>query len=290
MDILIIGGGSWGRSLYNLFSKNHNLHLKIRDNKEKIAGYKCVNLYSEIENIQFDYVIFAVPSSNVPEAFSELDMHNNIKNSEIILASKGAYHENNILFSKFFQSHQIEVSFLSGPNFANEIEGNKSGSIIASQNIEKAKKIVKDLANENIEFHPSDDRIGVQICGIYKNICAILFGYLNAKKESENLKAKILTECIAELSYIIKRLGGNPQSAYSYSGIGDIVLSCYSNKSRNYKFGVLLHENSSLPQSFDFELYEGVYSVKTLSIICEEFMDELEILQKVVSLIMRIKK
>lgn len=282
MNIIIVGKGPWGIALYNILRLSNNVFLKLKKSDNN-ANDNCSLLnYSDFKE-KLDYIIFAVNSNSIDSAVSEYLDEANFKGTEIIIASKGLDNIKHTYLYDSLSKKGIEASFISGPNFAKELLLSKTSAMIASNSYERAKKIVKDLSSEKLQLHPTDDLKGVQICGAYKNICAIYFGYLNAKNESDNFKAKIFTQCLYELALIIQKLGGNSDTAYSYSGLGDMVLSCYSPKSRNFQLGYNLADSRS--ELVDYKLCEGILATKTLAIICKEFYCDLEILQKVVNLI-----
>ena len=306
--IQIIGAGVWGCALaLNYIRAGNQIILKTKKDIDflqikKFFSNFCVTTYNDkflknnFQNENFikiseecekniDFTIFAVDSKNLERALDEyLDSRSN---SDVIIATKGMHHEKVQLFSSYFYDKSINPSIISGPTFANELaQGEKSSAIIASNDLNHAKDIAGKLSTNHLTLHPSDDVIGTQICGIYKNICAIAFGYLEGKNSSNNFKAKILVESTQELSFILTRFGGMQETAISYAGLGDIVLSCYSSNSRNFRYGKLIAEKGAKQASIEFtECKEGVDSTYSLAKLCRAFYKHLNILPWVYELI-----
>jgi glycerol-3-phosphate dehydrogenase (NAD(P)+) len=283
--IQIIGAGSWGCALAKIFSESgYFVNLKTRTtSKTKETSQNLENYKITISNdytYSGDYNIFVVDSENLISCIEEFNDFTN----PVIIATKGMNHHKYCLYSTYFKDFLDNIYFLSGPNFANQVSGaENSACILASRNFDGAKEISANLANKKLSIHPSSDFIGVQISGIYKNICAIYFGYLSQTSATDNYKAKILTDCLNEMAYIIEKLEGDKSSALLYSGVGDLVLSCYSPVSRNYKLGYAIASKEL--DFLDKFLAEGINSAKSLKILCKDFYKELGILNKVINLI-----
>lgn len=268
LNILIIGEGAWGSALAVLARSNN--HIVTTETRTHVDA-----------SIPYDAIIFALPS----DALSNC-VENRLKivpKADIIIATKGMMHQELELFSTYFErKFNIEPIFLSGPNFANEVSRRLPASAdIACKNIEKAQKVCDYLSTEYFTLKPTDDDISVQLAGCYKNILAIYCGYLSGLNMGDNMRAKICTEGIAELKVICQKLGGKADTIDSYSGIGDIILSCFSDQSRNFRYGRQIatstHEN--------LVCVEGIKAAKSLAKLCNNFYKQLEILPKIVKLI-----
>jgi len=268
LNILIVGEGSWGSALAVVArSNNHNVITEARTHKN--------------DSIAYDSIIFAVPSdalSNCVENRLQI-----APKADIIIATKGMVHNEAELFSSYFKrKFNIEPIFLSGPNFAKEVANKLPASAdIACKNIEKAQKVCDYLSTEYFSLKSTDDIISVQLAGCYKNILAIYCGYLSALNMGDNMRAKICTEGIAELKVICQKLGGNAYTIDSYSGIGDIILSCFSDQSRNFRYGMQIAKS----KNENLGCVEGIKAAKSLAKLCKNFYKELEILPKIVKLI-----
>ena len=300
-NILIIGSGSWGTALAIVASySNNKVFLKTR--KQQLCGKINNSRHSPyLENviipasieavmefpIDIDLVIFAVPSEylleQLEEALSKLGL-----NIDIIIATKGMRNEGELFSAYFKRKWGIELIFLSGPNFAREVaNGLKSACDIVCTDIKKAKKVADYLTSDHFEIKTGSDIVSIQIAGCYKNVLAIYSGYISVLGFGENYKAKICTDGINELGFICERLGGEKESIYSYSGIGDLILSSYSVESRNYRFGTFIakqEKNNSILQQYS-GVIEGIVASKSLPKLCKSFYNELTILPKVTSLI-----
>ncbi len=300
--ILIVGAGSWGTALAVLANRvKHQVFLMVRNqevadklNSEHTIHYLAnVTLDANIHAVyeypdNIDLIIFAVPAEYLPDAFDKAVKRYG-SDIDMIIATKGMMPEG-ILFSDYFVSkYKISPIFLSGPTFAAEVAGGlPSACNIAAAMISKANEIASYLEDENFKIQTTTDIISVQIAGCYKNIMAIYLGYISQMSAGENYKAKIFTESIAELVRICEKFGGRRETIYSYAGIGDMILTSYSILSRNFRFGAMLAQhkknNISIKDS-NIGTIEGIFATKSLSKFCISFLNELEILPLVTSLI-----
>jgi glycerol-3-phosphate dehydrogenase (NAD(P)+) len=293
--IQVIGSGSWGTSLSIALSQKFDVVISSIDNEivSSINSKNVSPIFPEIKlpaNISsvigiqpdFKYCILVIPSHFIPKFVIEnLDTLKSQEN--LIIASKGMNHEKPELFSDFFESHSIEASFLSGPNFADEIARNLPAyANLAGKNYNKVLGLSNALSSNNFMLSPTDDYKSVQISGCYKNILAIYCGYIIGKGYGENYRAAICTKAIGELKNICVSLGTSSEAIYSYAGIGDIMLTCFSNKSRNFRMGDKLA--NSLPVNSE-ECIEGIMSTKSLYKLLGDDVNKFEIISEVHKLI-----
>ena len=105
----------------------------------------------------------------------------------------------------------------------------------------KAKnKVLETLPNETLKLRVSKDIIGIQICGAIKNVIAIASGILMGLGYSNSTQAFLINESLHDIKDMIYYFGGNPKTILSFAGIGDLMLTCTSSKSRNFSFGYLI--------------------------------------------------
>ncbi len=288
--IQIIGAGLWGRALASVFAKNNIVEL-VTQNEGKIIELTYQKLYNVGMNniyikkdfsINADYTIIAV----ITHAISGI-IRDNLKyfqsQKNIIIASKGIDPESGEFFYDALARHGIEPLVLCGPNFASEISmGKKAASNISAKDFEIAKKVSLDLTNEYMEITPIKDITTMQLCGCYKNILSIFCGYIIATGEGRNHRAKICTDGILELMDICMALGCDSRDVLSYGGIGDIMLSCFSDESRNFRFGASLATHEKLSENISVE---GINSTRMLYNKCIKIGKKPQILNYVYKLL-----
>ena len=166
---------------------------------------------------------------------------------------------------KIFPKNKIAI--LSGPNFANEIAlGNPTASLIAAHNLKHAKLISDLISSKHFRPYLSNDIVGAQICGAMKNIYAIGCGIIVGKKFGENAVASIISRSFSEIKLVCNKMGGNTETLMGLSGIGDLFLTCSSNKSRNFSLGLNLARGKSLKTILKSKktISEGVYTSKAI--------------------------
>jgi glycerol-3-phosphate dehydrogenase (NAD(P)+) len=292
MKIAILGIGAYGIALANVFCKNKNevvmwskyeeetkSVLLNRENTNVLPGIKIpeeiqiiTDLKKTVDNA--NVIILAVPTKAVRAVSKELLKY--LTNKQIIcIVSKGIEEETNKLMSEvvFEETGSENICMLSGPSFAIELAKNvETGLIIAGEKEENTKVIQKSLENDNVIVKLSDDIIGMQISSAIKNVFAILMGMLAGMNKSDSTQAAVLTCLVRDLKTIINILGGREETIFSYASIGDMLLTCMSSKSRNYRFGYNIGKGLNIEEAFEemkITTVEGLYTLKSIMKILE---------------------
>lgn len=194
-----------------------------------------------------------------------------IKKSTIIcIASKGI--DNNSC--KFLSNIAYEelknknIAIVSGPSFAIDIATESpAGLSIASESKKAIKTIKNALQNDTLKLRETNDLIGVQICGSVKNVIAIAAGMLSGMGYPESAQSFLITESLHDIKALIKALGGNPKTILSFAGVGDILLTCTSKKSRNYRFGEMIGKGSTkeeISKYLEENTVEGYHTLNSI--------------------------
>jgi len=159
----------------------------------------------------------------------------------IILATKGIERGSLMLMSEVVQSilPHNPIAILSGPNFAREAAaGLPTATTLALYQTQLADKITYAIGGKFFRLYVNDDPIGTQIGGAAKNVLAIAAGIVQGRGLGENARAALITRGMVEIARLAKAKGGKEETLMGLSGIGDIMLTCMSTKSRNYSLGV----------------------------------------------------
>ncbi|MDX2049555.1 MAG: NAD(P)H-dependent glycerol-3-phosphate dehydrogenase [Rickettsiaceae bacterium] len=293
--ILIVGAGSWGTALGVAFAKNNKVHFFTND-EQKIS---IINSAHKFPNFPFaeksdnisasnklidgcEYIILAIPSDILVD-FTKNNYEFLKAKKNIIIASKGLNHKEPEFLSSFFEKININPFFLYGPNFADEIaKGLNAACNIAAKDFDAAQKVAKILTTKDLNILAARDYITIQICGCYKNILSIYCGYIHEKGLGINFRAKTCVDAIVEIMNICEEFGASGREVISYAGIGDIMISCFSNKSRNFQFGANIARGE---QNHPENLAEGVNSAKSLYVMTKNFANKPVILEKIYNLI-----
>ena len=169
------------------------------------------------------------------------------------------------VFLNFINTKKLAV--ISGPSFAIDIANQDPiGLSIATRSQYTLKVALKIFKNTNIKLRNTRDLVGVELCGSIKNVIAVAAGILEGLGYSESTRSFLITESVHDIKELIKGLGGNKNTILSYAGVGDLILTSTSTKSRNYSYGVLLGKglfdeaNTYLEET----TVEGYYTLKSI--------------------------
>ena len=229
--------------------KNINEH---KENKVFLPNYmlpETVHAVSDFEHMKEAKIIFlAVPAQHIRTVCEGLSAH--IKpSSPVIIVAKGIELSSNKLMSEVVSEVLPEnpIYILSGPSFASEVaSASPSALTLASEH--NAETIASVISSPTFRIYTTDDIIGAQIGGALKNVLAIACGIVVGRKFGENAKAALITRGLAEIARLGAVLGARTETLMGLSGIGDIVLTCSSPKSRNMSFGIALGEGKPLQE------------------------------------------
>lgn len=291
MKIAILGTGAYGLALATAFHDNsnevsmwtkfedeYNMLIGTRANERVLPGIKIpddikieLDMQKCIENAAV--IVIAVPSNTIRSVAKSLKEC--ISNDQCLcIASKGMENATDKFMSQVVleEINTDKLCVLSGPSFAIEV-ANKAvfGLTVASENGAVCDTIRKAIESENIVVDITDDMIGVQVCASVKNIFAIILGMLDESKNST--KATMLTILFKDLKNINVALGGSDKTVYTYAGIGDLLLTCTSSKSRNYSFGKYIYQNMTPDQAFEkmgTKTVEGIAALKSIKALLDK--------------------
>jgi len=280
----VLGAGAWGTTISLLLSKKNDVLLWANEkkvvqeinsknkNSTFLPGIKmnkniiASNNLNDFKEINFLFVV--IPTQFISITLKKLKNKLNSK-CVIINASKGIEISSLSLINSVIRNHfpNNPISILSGPNFAKEIAlGKPTASLIASQTMNESKKISQLLSSAYFRPYLSNDIIGAQICGAMKNVYAIGCGIITGKKFGDNAVASIISRSFAEISLVCNKLGGKPETLMGLSGLGDLFLTCSSEKSRNFSLGLKIAsgKKTSILLRQKKTVAEGAHTVKAI--------------------------
>ena len=180
------------------------------------------------------------------------------------------------------------LAILSGPNFAIEVaQGLPCAATLACRDDYVAQKIISALSYEKFRIYYSEDIVSPQVAGAVKNVIAIASGICMGKNYGENARAALITRGVAEILRLTEIYDGNLQGIVGLSGIGDLMLTANSDKSRNTKFGLLLAEglDKEEAKSKINGIIEGIPTSLCISKLCKKHNIEMPISQAVFSIL-----
>ncbi|MBT4989133.1 MAG: NAD(P)H-dependent glycerol-3-phosphate dehydrogenase [Rickettsiales bacterium] len=288
----VIGGGAWGTAIANLLSHNGNI-VKLWVFEEDTA--KTINAKHLNENFLPDITLHSNLSAStdltsftdkdilflvIPAQFtaSTIKPLQNIlpKETILVICSKGIETSSKKLLtdiiSEIFPENKIAA--MSGPNFADEVAKLKPAiTTVASDDKETADKVAKVLENDDFKVYTHSDIIGVELAGALKNVVAIASGIATGLNLSVSTKCAILTKGIHEMAKISEALGGKRETMLEACGIGDLTLTCMSEKSRNMSLGIAIGRGQKLSEILSKRktVAEGVATSKALYEIINQY-------------------
>lgn len=163
---------------------------------------------------------------------------------------------------------------ISGPSHAENVAQKDLTAIAcASTNEENAKKVQKLFSNDYVRFYTNDDLVGVEVGGAVKNVIAIAAGILVGQGYGDDAKAALMTRGLAEITRLgVNYFGAKPMTFSGLSGIGDLIVTCTSVNSRNWRAGKQIGEGKSLDYVLKNmgQVVEGATTVKAVHELCEE--------------------
>ena len=290
--VTVLGGGSFGTAIANIAAMNHHqvtLWMRSekqandieqnRENSRYLPGYKLrenlkpsLDLAESIKDA--DYVFVAVPSKAFRAVLEETVPHLPA-HTKLISLTKGIEPHSFKLMSQILQevapAHEIGV--ISGPNLAKEIaEDQISATVIASYSQSLRQDIQEMLSCSSFRVYGNPDIYGVEMAGAIKNIYAIVAGLATALGMADNTRAAIITRSLAEMSRFAVRLGANPMTFLGLAGVGDLIVTCSSKLSRNYRVGFYIGEGLTLKQAIKKigETAEGINTLRMVNDKAEE--------------------
>lgn len=304
----VVGAGSWGTALANLLAeKGYTVDLWAyeQDVKQDILEYKENRLFlpgiklsgnisptNSLENVvrSNSILLVVVPSHTMREVATRISEFIS-PDTIIITASKGIEDSTyltmmGVICESIPVLNEDHIVVLSGPSFAREVAQKVPTAIsVASKNIEIATLIQHIFATEYFRVYVNDDPIGLEIGGAVKNIIAIAAGFVDGMNLGLNTRAALITRGLAEIRRLGMKMGAKPHTFAGLSGVGDLILTCTGDLSRNYTVGKQLGQGKTIAQIQDKRLTvaEGVRNTKSVYNLAKKLGIELPIINEVYS-------
>ncbi len=258
--LAVLGAGAWGQALAHLARTNqHPVRLWSRRGDLTLAAAVA----------GADLVISAVPMAGVPELVDRLGALALPPSTLLVTATKGLDAATTLTPSQIFRAafpHQAVV-VLSGPNLSVEIEqGLPAATVVASDQPAAAEAVQQTLATETFRIYRSADPLGAELGGTLKNVMAIAVGVCDGLQLGANARSALITRALPELIRIGTHLGGQPETFLGLSGLGDLLATCTSPLSRNYRVGYGLAQGKPLGQILK-ELGSTAEGVNTAQVV-----------------------
>ena len=281
--IVVLGAGSWGTALaMHLAGSGHNVllwgnepeHIKLlaeqRCNQQYLPGVpfpELLQVTADLEQALASpaWILIAIPS-HAYRPFLQKNAHLFKADIGIAWASKGLEHGSGKLLHQVIAEelpHCKLTAVMSGPTFAGEVARNLPTSItVASESDDFARQLTDDLHSGRFRAYRSHDLIGVELGGALKNVLAIAAGAADGLGFGANTRAALITRGLAEMMRLGEAMDGKRETFMGLAGVGDLILTCTDNQSRNRRTGLLLAQGKTLEQVHE-EIGQAIEGIKT---------------------------
>jgi glycerol-3-phosphate dehydrogenase (NAD(P)+) len=310
MRIAVIGGGSWGTALARLLADlDHEVWLwfhnpevereaaAARENVVYLPGFpfppRLHTTTAMEEAVRGSELLVAVSPSHVMRAVMQQAVPFCAPQTLIVSASKGieggtSKRMTQVLVDVFGADHAARIGTLSGPSFAREVAANMPTAVtIAAPDERAAEAMQRVFGAPTFRVYRSTDVVGVEIGGAAKNVIAIAAGVSDGLGFGHSTRAALITRGVAEVSRLIERLGGHARTASGLSGVGDLVLTCTGDLSRNRQVGLRLGRGETLGEILaDMKMVaEGVKNSHTIYDLAHKATVEMPITEQIRALL-----
>ena len=301
--ISVLGAGSWGTALALLLNENgHEVTIWTideseaqmiapdREQKDKLPGITIPEQIAVTTNLEMavkgkDILVFAVPSVFVRSTAKSVQPFYE-QGQVIVDVAKGIEEKTLMRMSEIIEEEitGAVVTVLSGPSHAEEV-GRKLPTtvVIGAKDHTLAKELQEIFCNGWFRAYTSPDLIGIEVGGALKNVIALAAGVCDGLGYGDNTKAALMTRGVAELSRLGIAMGGLAETFSGLSGIGDLIVTCTSQHSRNHNAGGLIGQGKTMQEAMDEVkmVVEGVYSAKAALLLARKYDVEIPIIEQV---------
>lgn len=302
-NIGIIGAGSWGTAIACALSDNgHNVTIwsivpeevemlnTKHEHETKLPGVILADEIvatgdMEIVCMNKDLLVFVVPSVFVRSTAKKAAPY--VKDGQIIVNLAKGIEESTLDTLTEILEEEIpcaDVAVLSGPSHAEEVGKRMPTTLVVGAKTKETAVFIQNIFMNNVlRVYTSPDIVGIELGGALKNVIALAAGVADGLGCGDNTKAALITRGIAEITRLGIACGGQPRTFAGLSGIGDLIVTCASNHSRNHNAGYLIGQGYSMQEAMDKVqmVVEGVYSAKAALALAKKYDIDMPIVTEV---------
>ena len=303
--IAIMGGGSWATAIAKIIltqAESINWYMRRDDRIEefKRLGHnpayltsvrfdiRRINFSSDINKVvkESDTLIFVTPSPYLKSHLKKLKTK--LKDKFIVTAIKGIVPDENLIVSDYF--HQMydvpeeNIAVLAGPCHAEEVALERLSYLtVGCKDIEKAKMFAKQLAGHYIKTSVNPDVAGIEYASVLKNVYAIAAGICSGLKYGDNFQAVLVSNALQEMNRFLNTVHPLERCTNDSAYLGDLLVTSYSNFSRNRVFGTMIGKGYSVEDALTEvkQVVEGVYSAKAVLKLAQKYQVSMPIVETI---------
>lgn len=307
--VLVLGAGAWGTALaIALARKGQPVALWGRDpvkqtqlaadreNKRYLAGavfpdsLQIITSFEQLPDNAIGHVVMAVPCAALEATLIAVGEHVDLKRTGICLACKGLASGGQQLNHELVESvaGDIPIAVLSGPSFAKELAaGLPTAVTVASTDSDYANALQQCFHSDSMRIYTHDDLIGVEIAGAVKNVMAIAAGIADGLGLGANTRTALITRGLAEIMRLGVAMGGRAETFMGLAGLGDLVLTCTDDQSRNRRLGLALArgETPAAAAAAIGQVVEGTRTAETALALAASHDIHMPITEQVVAVV-----
>lgn len=301
--ILVIGPGAWGTALAFALAKNDqsvrlwgndaeqmDALIKERENRFFLPGHPFpgnltpyLNFDDAMEGVSD--VLLVVPSHVFMTVVSQLKPYAKQRSLRLAWGTKGLHPSNGFLHEAIAQEMgDLPMAVIAGPSFASEVAQNLPTAVnVASTDMQFSQDLLKRFNSGNFRLFPSDDLVGVQLGGVVKNVLAVAVGINDGLKLGSNARSALMTMGLLGMNKLNIALGGESKTLMDLAGMGDLVLTCTDDQSRNRRFGLALGRGMSVDEAMASvgHTVEGWHNVGQLYELSKKHQVDTPIIERV---------
>ena len=281
--ILVVGAGSWGTALAMVLANNgHSVHLWGRNSAHiaELKAKRCNERYLPnaffpenllpVDDLQsslneIDEIVMAVPCAGMRSILEIIDKQGK-ENLMLCLTNKGLEATTQYLNHRVVEEilgSKASTVVLSGPSFAKEVAaGLPTAVTIAGNDLITTTWFAEKFHNEIFRAYTHDDIIGVEVGGAVKNVMAIAAGISDGLGFGSNTRAALVTRGLAEIIRLGVVMGGKQETFMGLTGLGDLILTCTDDQSRNRRFGLELAKGATISEACN-NIGQAIEGIKT---------------------------
>lgn len=309
-QIAVVGAGSWGTALAVIAARaGHEVRVWSRDravvesintshiNPKHLSTTTIPNgviAATELRAVLHEstLILIAIPSHAAREVFISMQPYLS-SSSTVVSLTKGMEIETRLRISElvyqlFGDGFNERFVCLSGPSFAKEVvEDHPTAIVAASTNLNAAHEVQTALSFKNLRLYTNSDVVGTELCGSIKNVMAIAAGMTAGLGLGSNSVAALITRGLAEMTRLVLKCGGQFETMVGLAGLGDLVLTCTGNLSRNRYVGEELGKGRTLAEitAAMNEVAEGINTSVAVKRLADEARVEMPITDEVVAVL-----
>ena len=299
----VLGATSWGMTLAALLERNgHRVVVLVRtaDEADRVSADRGISRLPEVrlgetarvvpasQAVPIEGLIVAVPAQSVRKSVEDCGA---LRGLAVLSAAKGLERGGNLRVTEVLAECGWEpelTATISGPNLAHEIaKGLPAAAVVAARSPDVATLWQQALSGAMFRVYTSEDVVGVELAGAMKNVAAIAAGAARGLEFGDNTVASIMTRGLAEMTRLGVAMGADALTFQGLAGVGDLAATCFSNLSRNSRFGALLARGNGTAEALA-AIGESVEGAETAAVALElgaRYAVELPITEQVAAVV-----